>query len=61
MNRKELKDLEMKIVYIFPQCIYIKYYACNFTKSLLLLTIHYHYFHHLNVQMLEVLLSQKVM
>ena len=35
---------------IFPQCIYSKYYACNFTKSLLLLTIQYHYCHHLNVQ-----------
>ena len=32
----------MKILYIFPQCIYNKYYAC-----------------HLNVQVMEVLLSQK--
>ena len=40
----------MKIVYIFPQCICNKYYACNFTKSLLLFRIHCHYFHHLNVQ-----------
>ena len=29
----------MKIVYIFPQCIYNKYYACDFRKSLLFLRI----------------------
>ena len=40
----------MKIVYIFPQCISKKYYACDFRKSLLLLANHYHYFNHLNVQ-----------
>ena len=49
----------MKILYIFPQRIYNKYYACNFTKALPLLEIHYHYCHHLNVQVMEVLLSQK--
>ena len=49
-KQKKLKDLDMKIAYIFPQCIYNKYYTCNVTKSLLLLTIHHHYFHHLNVQ-----------
>ena len=49
-KQKKLKDLDMKIVYIFPQCIYNKYYACDFRKSLLLLANHYHYFHHLNVQ-----------
>ena len=40
----------MKIVYIFPQCIYNRYYSCNFSKSLLLLANRYHYFHHLNVE-----------
>ena len=49
-KQKKLKDLDMKIAYIFPQCIYNKYYTCNVTKPLLLLTIHHHYFHHLNVQ-----------
>ena len=36
---EKLKDLEMKIVYIFPRCIYNKCYVCNFSMSLLLLTI----------------------
>ena len=49
-KQKQLKDLNIKIVYIFPQCIYNKYYACDFRRSLLLLANHYHYFHHLNVQ-----------
>ena len=40
----------MKIVYVFPECIYNKYYPCDFRKSLLLLANHYHYLHHLNVQ-----------
>ena len=40
----------MNIVYIFPQCIYNKYYDYDFRKSLLLLANHYHYFHYLNVQ-----------
>ena len=36
-------------------------YDCDFRKSLLLLSNHYHYFCHLNgLKMLEVLLSQKV-
>ena len=39
----------MKILYIFPQCIYNKY-ACDFRKSLLYLANHYHDFHNLNVQ-----------
>ena len=30
-KQKRLKDLDMKIVYVFPQCIYSKYYAYNFT------------------------------
>ena len=37
-KQRKLKDLGIKIVYIFPQCICNIYYACNFTKSLLLLT-----------------------
>ena len=40
----------MKIVYIFPQCIYNKYFACGFRKSFLLLPNNYHYFHDLSVQ-----------
>ena len=42
--------VDMKIVYIFARCTYNKYYASNFTKSLLSLTNYYHYFHHLNIQ-----------
>ena len=49
-KQKKLKDLDIKIVYIISQCIYNKYYACDFRRSLLLLANHYHYFHHLNVQ-----------
>ena len=49
-KQKKLKDLDMKIVYVFPECIYSKYYPCDFRKSLLLLANHYHYFHHLNVR-----------
>ena len=30
-KQKRLKDLDMKIVHVFPQCIYSKYYAYNFT------------------------------
>ena len=40
----------MKIVYIFLQCIYNKYFACGFRKSFLLLPNNYHYFHDLSVQ-----------
>ena len=40
----------MKLVCIFPQCIFSRYFACGFRKSLLLLANNYHYFHHLNVQ-----------
>ena len=48
-KQKLLKDLDMKIVYIFSQCIYNKHFVFDFRKSFLLQN-HYHYFHHLNVQ-----------
>ena len=44
---KKLRSRHENSIY-FSNCN--KHYACNFTKSLLLLTIPYHYFHHLKVR-----------
>ena len=60
-EQKKLKDLDMKVVCIFPQFIYSKYYACTFQvfalaydQSSLLSSLK-------RSEVLEVLFSQKVM
>ena len=59
-KHKNLNDLDMKIVYIFPQRIYNKYYTCDLRKYLLCESLSLLSSFKCS-KMLEVLLSQKVM